>query len=73
MEQTNDKLANPFEQLSKLFNQSELINIQTKTLTVKIPMIYSEDINAYEIYLRQWGDTQMEIIEKRKQRPESLL
>ncbi|MDR2416475.1 MAG: hypothetical protein LBD75_07990, partial [Candidatus Peribacteria bacterium] len=73
IEQTNDQIANPFEQLSKLFNQSELINIQTKTLTVKIPIIYSEDINAYEIYLRQWGDRQQEIIEERKKRPESLL
>jgi hypothetical protein len=73
VEETNDKIANPFEQLSKLFNQSELINIQTKTLTVKIPMIYSEDINAYEIYLRQRGDTQSAIIDERIKRPESLL
>ncbi|MDR0650310.1 MAG: hypothetical protein LBG59_02645 [Candidatus Peribacteria bacterium] len=73
IEKANDKIANPFEQLSKLFNQSKLINIQTKTLTVKFPMIYSEDINAYEIYLRQWGDTQLQILEDWEKRVESLL
>jgi hypothetical protein len=69
----NDHIANPFEQLATLFNKTNLINIQTKKLTVKIPMIYNEDINTYEIYLRQRASTNAEIIEQRTIRVDSLL
>ncbi|MDR2191135.1 MAG: hypothetical protein LBP53_08480 [Candidatus Peribacteria bacterium] len=73
VEKVNDNLANPFEKLTKLFNQNKLINIQTKNMTVKIPMIYREDINSYEIYLRQRADTNGEIIKERTERTESLI
>lgn len=66
IENANDKIANPFEELSILFNKSNLININTKNLNVKIPMIFSEDINAYEIYLKQRADTNGKIIEEWK-------
>jgi hypothetical protein len=72
VEKFNDKIANPFEELSLLFNKSNLININTKNLNVKIPMIFAEDINAYEIYLRQWGDTNAQIIEEWKVLIESI-
>jgi hypothetical protein len=68
----NDQIANPFEQLSLLFNQSNIINIDTKNLTVKIPMIFQEDINAYEIYLRQRADTNASILEDWKVLIESI-
>jgi hypothetical protein len=61
----NDGIANPFEQLSLLFNQSELININTKNMTIKIPMIFWEDINAYHIYLRQRADVNGKIAQER--------
>lgn len=60
----NDAIANPFEQLSVLFNQSNILNIQTKNLTVKIPMIYGEDINSYELYLKQRVNENINIAEK---------
>jgi hypothetical protein len=62
--EVNDNLANPFEQLSLLFNQSKLINISTKNLTIKIPMIFQEDINSYEIYLRQRADVNSKIVQE---------
>jgi hypothetical protein len=34
-------------------NESNIINISTEPITVKIPMIFAEDINAYELYLQQ--------------------
>ena len=34
-------------------NQSNIINISLETLNVKIPMLFSADINAYEMYLKQ--------------------
>lgn len=72
IEDFNDKIANPFEELSILFNKSNLININTKNLNVKIPMIFSEDINAYEIYLNQRADTNRKIIDERKTLIESI-
>ncbi len=50
----NSKLGNPFEALASLMNESNIINISTETLTVKVPMIFSEDINEYQFYLNQW-------------------
>ena len=47
------QLANPFETLATLMNQSNIINISLETLNVKIPMLFSADINAYEMYLKQ--------------------
>lgn len=61
----NNQIANPFEQLSLLFNESKLINVNTKNLTIKIPMIFQEDINSYEIYLRQRADTNSKIAQER--------
>ena len=61
----NNEIANPFEQLSLLFNQSKLININTKNLTIKIPMIFREDLNAYNIYLRQRADVNSKIAQER--------
>jgi hypothetical protein len=37
-------------------NESNIINISTETLNVKVPMIFAEDINGYELYLNQWLD-----------------
>jgi hypothetical protein len=65
MRTVNDQLANPFEQLSLLFNESKLININTKNLTVKIPMIFNEDINAYDIYLKERMNINTQIAQQR--------
>ena len=62
MEDFNKQIANPFEALSSLMNESNIINISTETLTLKIPMIFPEDINAYEIYLHQWLDINTQIV-----------
>jgi len=62
----NDKIGNPFEALSSLMDESNIINISTETLTVKVPMIFAEDINAYEFYLRQWLETNNKIMEEWK-------
>jgi hypothetical protein len=53
----NQTISNPFESLASLLNESNVINISVEPLTVKVPMIFSEDINAYEIYLQQWLST----------------
>jgi hypothetical protein len=53
LKNTNKQLANPFEGLATLMNQSNIINISLETLNVKIPMLFSADINAYEMYLKQ--------------------
>lgn len=55
---TNNRiLTNPFEEIAGLFNSTNLINVSTKNLNVKVPMIFAEDINSYELYLLQWLET----------------
>lgn len=43
--------TNPFKELQELFNNTELVNISTQNISIRIPRIYSEDIEAYENYL----------------------
>jgi hypothetical protein len=66
LNQINDSIANPFESFASLLNESNIINISVEPITVKIPMISAEDINSYEIYLRQRLDVNGNIIEKWK-------
>ena len=46
--------ANPFKDLQELFNNTELVNIRTQRIQIKVPWIYSEDIEAYKNYLLTW-------------------
>lgn len=62
----NQTLSNPFEGIASLMNVSNLINIETKILTVKVPIIYPEEINAYQIYITQWLKKNEEIIQQWK-------
>jgi hypothetical protein len=54
MKNLTKSIANPFESLSSLFDETNLINISTEPITVKVPIIFAEDIAAYQLYLQQW-------------------
>ena len=62
----NKWMSNPFETLAVMLNQSNIINVSTELLTVKVPIITSDEINAYEFYLHQWIQTNSKIVEERK-------
>ena len=62
----NKTIANPFESLASLLNESNILNISVEPITVKIPMIFAEDINAYSIYLQQRLTTNEEIFNRWK-------
>ena len=62
----NDKIWNPFEALASLMNESNIINISIEPYTVKIPMIFSEDINAYQFYLNQYLEENAAIMQEWK-------
>ncbi len=62
LEKFNEAISNPFEALAGLMNESNIINISVEPITVKVPMIFPEDINEYSIYLQQWLDVNEEII-----------
>lgn len=48
---------NPFEKLQEFFNNKELVNLRSQNITVKIPRIPSEDLEAYANYLKTWLET----------------
>ena len=66
MQKINKSIANPFESLSTLFDESNLINISTEPITVKVPIIFAEDITAYQLYLQQWLEVNQWIVDERK-------
>jgi hypothetical protein len=47
-------------------NESNLINVSVEPVTVRVPRIFAEDINAYELYLQQWLEVNSDIINKWK-------
>lgn len=64
---------NPFIELQKLFNQSDLIKIRTENISVKVPFIYSEDIQAYINYLQTWLEAQKNMINTRTKHIETVI
>lgn len=58
----NQDIANPFESLASLMNQSNIINISTEPLVVKVPFITNEDISTYGLYLQQWLEDNKKIV-----------
>lgn len=64
---------NPFDQVEELFKQIPLIRINQKDVTVKVPMIYAEDITKYESYLKAYLERNKKIIEDRTDLLQSAL
>jgi hypothetical protein len=60
----NKSIANPFEALASLMNESNIINISMENVDVKIPMIFKEDIDSYYLYLQQWLDRNQKIMDE---------
>jgi hypothetical protein len=56
--------ANPFEKIEAMFDEVPLINLRTENITVKVPMISSEDITAYTSMSKNWISTQEKTLEK---------
>jgi hypothetical protein len=54
--------VNPFKELEELFNQTDLINITTQNIPIRVPWIYNEDIEAYKNYLLTRYDQNLTII-----------
>ncbi len=61
---SNEPLANPFESFAAIMNKSDIINVSIEPITVKVPWIFAEDINSYELYLRQWWEVNKNIFDQ---------
>jgi len=59
---SDSSFANPFEKIESMFKDVPLINIRTENITVKVPMITSDDITAYISMSRNWIQTQQKIL-----------
>ena len=64
LKKLNKAISNPFEWLANLMNESNIINISVETINVKVPIVFAEDINSYELYLQQRLDTNQKIVDK---------
>ena len=60
----DSSFANPFEKIEAMFEEVPLINLRTENITVKVPMISSEDITAYIHMSSTWIDKQKKILEE---------
>ncbi len=59
LKNVSNSLSNPFDYVAWLFKDTKLIKINQKDINIKVPMIYSEDINAYWDYLKQRKTTNL--------------
>ena len=64
LDKLNKSIWNPFESLAGLMNESNIINISVEPVTVKVPMVFAEDIDAYSLYLTQWLEVNQRIVEQ---------
>ncbi|HRX63772.1 MAG TPA: hypothetical protein P5060_01570 [Candidatus Absconditabacterales bacterium] len=55
--------ANPFEEIEAMFEDVALINLRTENISVKVPIITSDDIDAYTNMSKNWIEDQKEILE----------
>lgn len=63
---------NIFSTMKSLFNESEIISVRTQDIFIKVPRIYSEDIEAYKNSLLIWKDTQSETLRAWKTKIEQV-
>jgi hypothetical protein len=61
---SESSFANPFDQIETMFKEVPLINIRTENITVKVPMISSEDITAYTSMSRNRITQQEKILDE---------
>lgn len=47
--------------MAKLFDQTPMINVNSRDVIVQVPMIYAEDIARYESHLKTRVDRNTEI------------
>lgn len=66
-------ISNPFEVLSTMFNDVNLINFNTKDVSITVPMIYSEDIIRYNSYLENYIEENEQILIDRTDMVKSAL
>lgn len=56
--------SNPFDAIAMLFREVPLINVETRTINVQVPMISSEELERYMVYLNWRLDRNKAIIEE---------
>lgn len=66
LQSLSDGLNNPFDQVAKLFENTPLIQINSRDIQVKVPMIYEEDISRYTSYLTTRWERNQVIIKDRE-------
>jgi len=57
-----NEMSNPFEAIQTMFNEVELVNIETKNVIVKVPMIYGEDLVQYINQMKSRLETNQKIL-----------
>ncbi len=61
---SDSSFANPFEKMEAMFEEVPLINLRTENITVKVPMISSEDITAYVSMSQNWIWKQQKVLKE---------
>jgi hypothetical protein len=60
----SDAVNNPFDAVISMFDAVPLVKLHTRDVNLKIPMVYSEDVENYVNYLNTWLGTQMKILRR---------
>lgn len=60
-----NQMSNPFDAVMMMFNEVPLINMNTKDINIKIPMIGSEDITKYIAYMQTRVEANIKILDRR--------
>lgn len=63
---------NPFDAIAMMFEEVPLINISTKEINLKIPLLTSDEIDKYSTYLKARGDNNKKVLKQWEQSVDKL-
>lgn len=76
-EQALDNLSssfdNPFESILELFDKVPLVNMETKDVNIRVPLLTIDQMSSYWSYLKLWLEKNDKIIERRNVAVDEML
>lgn len=63
MKEQSQKISNPFDAIGGMFQNTPLINVNTRNINIQVPFVGQEDITRYQSYLNDWMERNQQIMQ----------
>ena len=73
LDNLSSSFDNPFESILQLFDKVPLVNMETKDINIKVPLLTIDQMSSYSSYLKLWLEKNDKIIKRRNVAVEEML